>query len=582
MHRASNYDKFPIVRVGGGEYESWEGWLGILERLKAFSSLERCTISFECYPGVFEQKLAGALLEGLHPESLIVTSDLLKSPSEIEPFVTGVLGDDPVFGRMSSIEIGDFFDSAKLAGAQEQARSWKQGLLIIIGTGASLVAPEPDLLVYADLARWEIQQRQRRNEIGNLGAENQQESPGLKYKRAFFLDWRAADHLKKSLLEKIDFWLDTNGDIPKLVTGRAVREGLRQVSRRPFRVVPYFDPGPWGGHWMEEVCGLEKGTPNYAWCFDCVPEENSLLLSFGRTSIEIPAMNLTLLCPRELLGDAVLSRFGTEFPIRFDFLDTMGGGNLSLQVHPKTRFIREHFGMQYTQDESYYLLDAGDDGSVYLGLESHIDQEAMTRELKLAQDDGVAFRAEKYVNRFPATKHDHFLIPAGTIHCSGKNSMVLEISATPYIFTFKLWDWDRLGLNGQPRPIHIDYGLANIDWSRETEWVRKNLINRIERLGEGPGWREERTGLHELEFIETRRHWFTGSTPHNTQGTVNVLNLVEGEEVVVESPTGAFDPFVVHYVETFIVPASVGEYSISPTGQSFGKRCGTIKAFVRS
>ncbi len=582
MHRASNYDKFPIVRVSGGEYESWEGWLGILERLKAFSSLERCTISFECYPGVFEQKLAGALLEGLHPESLMVTSDLLKSPTEIELIVTGVLGDDPVFGRMSSIEIGDFFDSAKLAGAQEQARSWKQGLLIIIGTGASLVAPEPDLLVYADLARWEIQQRQRRNEIGNLGAENQQESPGLKYKRAFFLDWRAADHLKKSLLEKIDFWLDTNGDIPKLVTGRAVREGLRQVSRRPFRVVPYFDPGPWGGHWMEEVCGLEKGTPNYAWCFDCVPEENSLLLSFGRTSIEIPAMNLTLLCPRELLGDAVLSRFGTEFPIRFDFLDTMGGGNLSLQVHPKTRFIREHFGMQYTQDESYYLLDAGDDGSVYLGLESHIDQEAMTRELKLAQDDGVAFRAEKYVNRFPATKHDHFLIPAGTIHCSGKNSMVLEISATPYIFTFKLWDWDRLGLNGQPRPIHIDYGLANIDWSRETEWVRKNLINRIERLGEGPGWREERTGLHELEFIETRRHWFTGSTPHNTQGTVNVLNLVEGEEVVVESPTGAFDPFVVHYVETFIVPASVGEYSISPTGQSFGKRCGTIKAFVRS
>ncbi len=582
MHRASNYDKFPIVRVGGCEYESWEGWLGILERLKAFSSLQRCTICFECYPRVFEQKLAGALLEGLHPGSLIVTSDLLKSPIEIEPIVTGVLGDDPVFGRMSSIEIKDFFDSAKLAGAQEQARSWKQGLLIIIGTGASLVAPEPDLLVYADLARWEIQQRQRRNEIGNLGAENQQESPGLKYKRAFFLDWRAADHLKKSLLEKIDFWLDTNGDIPKLVTGRAVREGLRQVSRRPFRVVPYFDPGPWGGHWMEEVCGLEKGTPNYAWCFDCVPEENSLLLSFGRTSIEIPAMNLTLLCPRELLGDAVLSRFGTEFPIRFDFLDTMGGGNLSLQVHPKTRFIREHFGMQYTQDESYYLLDAGDDGSVYLGLETDINREAMIRELKLAQDDGVTFRAEKYVNRFPATKHDHFLIPAGTIHCSGKNSMVLEISATPYIFTFKLWDWDRLGLNGQPRPIHIDYGLANIDWSRETEWVRKNLINRIERLGEGPGWREERTGLHELEFIETRRHWFTGSTPHNTQGTVNVLNLVEGEEVVVESPTGAFDPFVVHYVETFIVPASVGEYSISPTGQSFGKRCGTIKAFVRS
>jgi mannose-6-phosphate isomerase class I len=260
----------------------------------------------------------------------------------------------------------------------------------------------------------------------------------------------------------------------------------------------------------------------------------------------------------------------------------MGGGNLSLQVHPKTQFIREHFGMQYTQDESYYLLDAGDDASVYLGLKTHTDRKAMIRELKTAQDGGVSFISERYVNRFSARKHDHFLIPAGTIHCSGRNSMVLEISATPYIFTFKLWDWGRLGLDGMPRPIHLEHGLANIVWNRDTEWVGKNLINRIESTGEGPGWREERTGLHELEFIETRRHWFTSPTPHDTLDTVNVLNLVEGEEAIVESPTGAFDPFVVHYAETFIVPAAVGEYRISPIGSSIGKTCATIKAFVRN
>jgi mannose-6-phosphate isomerase class I len=506
----------------------------------------------------------------------------MKSPSEIEPLVSSVLGDDPVFGRMNSLEIEDFFDSGKLTSAREKVKNWKHGLLVIVGTGASLLSEEPNLLVYADLARWEIQQRQRRNAVGNLGADNLQESPGQKYKRAFFVDWRAADHLKKSLLRKIDFWLDTNGDIPKLVTGRAVRDGLKQIARRPFRVVPYFDPGPWGGHWMEAVCGLPAGVPNYAWCFDCVPEENSLMLSFGGTCLEIPAMNLTLLYPRELLGDAVFSRFGAEFPIRFDLLDTMGGGNLSLQVHPKTQFIREQFGMQYTQDESYYLLDAGENGSVYLGTRSQINRNAMTRELKEAQTNDHPFRAENYVNKFPAKKHDHFLIPAGTIHCSGKNTMVLEVSATPYIFTFKLWDWDRLGMNGLPRPIHLEHGLTNIVWNRDTEWVRKNLINRIEPVREGPGWREERTGLHELEFIETRRHWFTSSTPHETLDTVNVLNLVEGEEAIVESTTGAFDPFVVHYAETFIVPAAVGEYRISPIGRSFGKQCGTIKAFVRS
>jgi hypothetical protein len=260
----------------------------------------------------------------------------------------------------------------------------------------------------------------------------------------------------------------------------------------------------------------------------------------------------------------------------------MGGGNLSLQVHPKTEYIRREFGMNYTQDESYYLLDAGADGSVYLGLKPSVDAEAMIRDLRLAQNGGPQFRAAEYVNQFPARKHDHFLIPAGTVHCSGKNSMVLEISATPYIFTFKLWDWGRLGLDGLPRPIHIDRGRANIVWSRDTAWVQRNLINRIEPIGDGPAWREERTGLHELQFIETRRHWFTGPTPHDTSGTVNVINLVEGMEATVESPNGTFDPFIVHYAETFIVPASVGKYTIRPSGDSLGQRCGTIKAFVRS
>jgi mannose-6-phosphate isomerase class I len=238
--------------------------------------------------------------------------------------------------------------------------------------------------------------------------------------------------------------------------------------------------------------------------------------------------------------------------------------------------------MNYTQDESYYVLDAEEDGSVYLGLKTGIDREAMVRELWLAQQGGPPFRAENYVNKFPAKKHDHFLIPAETIHCSGKNSMVLEISATPYIFTFKLWDWGRLGLNGVPRPIHLDHGIANIAWERQAEWVRNNLVNRVESIGKGVGWTEERTGLHELEFIETRRNWFTEKTTHNTRGTVNVLNLVEGREATVESPTDAFDPFIVHYAETFIVPGVVGAYTIRPSGESQALRCGTIKAFVRS
>jgi mannose-6-phosphate isomerase class I len=333
---------------------------------------------------------------------------------------------------------------------------------------------------------------------------------------------------------------------------------------------------------MKEVCDLPGGVPNYAWCFDCVPEENSLLLGFGDLRVEIPSVDLVFTHPRELLGEAVHARFGTEFPIRFDFLDTVEGGNLSLQVHPLTEYIQDQFKMHYTQDESYYLLDAKEDAVVYLGLKEGIDSDAMINDLELAQRGEQSFPHERYVNQWPAKKHDHFLIPAGTIHCSGRNSMVLEISATPYIFTFKLWDWGRMGLDNKPRPIHIRHGVANIQWDRTTEWVRCNLINRVEMVGSGAAWKEEKTGLQEREFIETRRHWFTGKVPHDTRGGVNVLNLVEGDEVIVESPSNAFAPFAIHYAETFIVPAAVGAYTIRPTGRSYGKECATNKAFVRT
>lgn len=582
MPQHSNYDKHPCVPVSSSASETWTGWPAVLERLRALTCRKDSVLCVECYPGAFERTITKAFEEGLEPAAVIFTGDLFKPASDVDAMLKDILGHDPVFGRMNTLELTDFFDEAKLAKAQEKVKAWRDGLLLVIGTGAALVSSKLGTLVYADMARWEIQGRQRRNEVGNLGAENLTESASLKYKRAFFVDWRAADRLKRKLLPRIDFLLDTNGSVPKLVGGNAIREGLRKAALRPFRVVPYFDPGPWGGHWMEEVCDLPKDESNHAWCFDCVPEENSLLLGFGETQVQVPAIDLTFLYAHELLGQDIYSRFGAEFPIRFDFLDTMGGGNLSLQVHPRTEYIRQHFGVNYTQDESYYLLDAGNDGSVYLGLKPGIDSASMIRELRAAQEGGPAFCAEKYVNQFPARKHDHFLIPAGTIHCSGRNGMVLEISATPYIFTFKLWDWGRLGLNGLPRPIHIDHGAANIAWCRDTEWVKKNLINRIEPVAAGQGWREERTGLHEFEFIETRRHWFAGVTPHDTNGTVNVLNLVEGREASVESPSGAFEPFVVHYAETFILPASVGPYTIRPCGEAEGTRCGTVKAFVRS
>jgi mannose-6-phosphate isomerase class I len=491
--------------------------------------------------------------------------------------------DDRLFGYLTRLNIEDYFDNRKL----EETRlkiSKCSGTVLIIGSGAAAIAEKYNLLIYADMARWEIQLRMRKHLIGSIGIDNKNiDDWMLLYKQGYFVDWRVCDRLKKRLMNKWDYVLDTNNStLPKLVEGEAVREGLQQTLNRPFSVVPFFDPGPWGGQWMKKTCDLDKSIENFAWCFNCVPEENSLLLKFGESIIEIPSINLVFFSPQKLLGDSVHARFGDEFPIRFDYLDTMDGGNLSLQVHPLTEYIQEKFGMHYTQDESYYIMDAREDAKVFLGLKEKVDPKKMIDELTEAQETGINFDAQKHIQSWSIKKHDHYLIPAGTVHCSGKDSVVLEISATPYIFTFKLWDWGRLGLDGRPRPINIEHGKNVIQWDRTESWTRKNLVNQIIKIAEGDGWYEEKTGLHEREFIETRRHWFSKKVVHNTNGGVNVLNLVEGEEIIVESSANLFEAFIVHYAETFIVPACVGEFRISPYGESTGKTCATIKAFVRT
>ena len=579
--RKSNYDKQPATLVEGN---IWQGWDAIRQEINNRSTVaagkNRCVIVVECYQGVHHEELWSEL-KALNVDHAFNTSAIFKTVDEVKQMTYPYITDDRLFGFRANFSMADFLDVQKLQNLRNELAGLS-GVVLVYGHGAAVVAPDADLLIYADMPRWEIQMRSRKHEVCGLGVDNYAEAPSYHYKRGYFVDWNVCDKLKKQLLPIAALWLDTTlAGQPKMITGDTLRKGLEKTAHQPFRVVPFFDPAPWGGHWMKDVCDLDRSVDNYGWCFDCVPEENSLYFKVQDVLFEMPSNNLVFFKTRDLLGGPVEARFGQDFPIRFDFLDTIGGGNLSLQVHPTTQYIRDTFGIYYTQDESYNLLDAEEGATVYLGLKTDVNSKEMIDALNESQETGKPFDAEKYVNRWPAKKHDHYLIPGGTIHCSGAGAMVLEISSTPSIFTFKLWDWGRLGLDGLPRPINIGHGSKVIQWERQTDFARKYLVNHVEQVAQGDGWREERTGLHENEFIETRRHWFTGTVSHNTNGGVNVFNLVEGEEAVVESPTGAFEPFVVHYAETFIIPASVGGYTIRPYGKSEGQQCGTIKAYVR-
>ena len=599
----SSYQKYPSTYVKTHDGELLAGYDAIISWIRQeYESSEKSDflIAIDTYPGVCDDEVLEAL-KGLSCSRLFNMRTVFRGEEELAEQLKYHLTDDRVFGRMFFGDLEDLMDPGRLAKMREDVKT-AEGLCIVYGFGAFLAAPPaqghaglpigatgavetinircPDLCLYLDMARWEIQLRYRRG-MPNYNCTNFDEDILRKFKRGYFIEWRVADKHKMRWFDQVDYFIDTNcAGQPKMVPGPAVRDALRGLTERPFRTVPYFDPGVWGGQWMKEVCGLDKSKPNYAWSFDGVPEENSLLLDFGSGIFELPAMDLVLAYPRQLLGEKVYSRFGAEFPIRFDFLDTIGGQNLSLQVHPVTDYIRRQFGMAYTQDESYYILDAAEEASVYLGLRQDADPGQMFAELERANRGECLFDAEKYVNRFPARKHDHFLIPAGTCHGAGSGTMVLEISATPYIFTFKLWDWGRLGLDGKPRPVHLEHGRQVLRADRKYEWVKKNLVNAVHIVNDNDDYTEEHTGLHELEFIETRRYTIRGKADLDTEGSVNMLNLVEGSAAVIESPAGGFEPYTVHYAETFILPAKAGPFTIRPANKD--ETIIVIRAYVRT
>ncbi|SDD72384.1 class I mannose-6-phosphate isomerase [Niabella drilacis] len=571
-----NYDKKPCIRVSG---QAFEGWDAILNRIRKDPGSGKIVV-VDCYTGICYEELL-TQLKTLPHSLLVLTPHLFRDEDAIlamtKPFVT----DDPLFGYMTKLRIADYFDTEKLQVAREQITR-HEGTVLVLGCGAGAVV-EGDLVIYADMPRWELQQRMRKKTVQGLGVSDGDKPFATQYKRGLFNDWKVLDQHKQTLYDKVHYWLDTtNAGAPVLIDRNTFLSGMAKAAGSPFRVVPFFDPAPWGGQWMKEAFGLDPDAVNYGWCFDCVPEENSLLFCINETLFETPAINLVFIQSKALLGERVLARFGKEFPIRFDFLDTMDGGNLSLQVHPTRAFAQEHFGIAYTQDESYYLLDAKEDAFVYLGMKTGADPGQMLQELDAAQSgSGRPFDADRYVNKIPAKKHDHFLIPAGTVHCSGKDAMVLEISATPFLYTFKLWDWDRLGLDGLPRPINISRGREVINAEADAGFAARELINRFEVVQAGKGWVQERTGLHESQFIETFRHTFQTAVVHYTNGSVNVLNLVEGDAVIVEGLQHEFEPLVVHYAETFIIPAAVTAYSVRPYGAGPGATCVTMKACIK-
>ncbi|RDC56012.1 hypothetical protein DU508_13850 [Pedobacter chinensis] len=570
INKPDSYDIYPYHSLG--DHKIYHGFFELCQFIT-----EQKTVVIDGYIGVYWNRVVNALSQELAllglQVNIIDASLFLKNEEVIDEMVDPFMGQkDSVWGKRTNLELSDFYELDVLKNVQIDPQ---YDINIIIGCGASL-AQWDGTLIYIDLPKNELQHRMSAGSICNLGKSQPQEQMEM-YKRFYFVDWVVLNRHKENLIPRIEVFVDSQWeDEINWAHAADIHDGLQKISTSVFRVRPWFAPGAWGGQWMKHhIPQLDQNEINYAWSFELIVPENGIVFESNGLLLEVSFDILMFTNNRNVLGRHA-EQFGNEFPIRFDFLDTFDGGNLSIQCHPSLEYIRKEFGEQITQDETYYILDCKDDASVYLGFQENIDSNHFRKVLENSNLDGQEIAIEEFVQVHKAKKHDLFLIPNGTIHSAGAQNLVLEISATPYIFTFKMYDWLRLDLNGKPRPINIDHAFKNLDFTRKGQKVQEELISKPYILSESDGVVCYHLPTHAEHFYDVYRLEFDVQVDLSTDDICHVLMLVEGSSITVITKHGTVMQF--SFAETFVIPAAAESYRIINNGS---QRAKVIKAFLK-
>ncbi len=565
------YDIYPAFEIGENKIAA--GYEKIVDYI-----IENKTIVLDGYLGVFWENIIGKISRSLAEKGenalFFDFKTALKPEEEIEEMIAGNMGkSDSIFGKRCNKKLIDFFEINKINSYKPDKSS---KINVLYGCGSAL-SDWNAAIIYFDVPKNEIQFRMRASKIMNLGARKTFD-PKIMYKRFYFVDWVVLNSHKLEIKEQINLFVDAQDtDVPLSMTSLDLREGLNEMSRNYFRVRPWFEPGVWGGTWIKnKIHGLSQDVPNYAWSFEMIVPENGIMFKSNNLLFEISFDFLMFNEAENILGNA-FPVFGYEFPIRFDFLDTFDGGNLSIQCHPRPEYIKEAFGENFTQDETYYILDTKENACVYLGFHDNIDSEEFKLSLEKSYQTKSAIEITKYIQSLPAQKHDLFLIPNGTVHGSGKNNLVLEISSTPYIFTFKMYDWLRLDIDGQPRPINIDHAFKNLYFDRKGKRIQDEFISHPDLLQKGKDFEIFNLPTHPNHFYQVERIEFDGIVDCKTNNNCHVCMLVQGDWLILETENGYRQVF--NYAETFVIPAAALSYKLINQNNAKLK---LVRAFVKN
>lgn len=219
----------------------------------------------------------------------------------------------------------------------------------------------------------------------------------------------------------------------------------------PLVFEPYLRPMVWGGRQLGEVFGKKlppAGTYGESWEVSAHPLHVSRVAEgeLQGTTLDELGRNLG----NELFGLPL----GQPFPLLIKLLDCRD--LLSIQVHPSDelapRLSRESSG----KTEAWIVLDVAPSGRIFAGLKAGVGQADVERHLQTGT-------LEECLHAFRPRVGDCVFLPAGTVHAVGGGVVMAEVQQSSDA-TFRLYDWNRLGTDGQPRPLHIREALAAIDW----------------------------------------------------------------------------------------------------------------------
>jgi mannose-6-phosphate isomerase len=224
----------------------------------------------------------------------------------------------------------------------------------------------------------------------------------------------------------------------------------------PLRFEPVFRSYIWGGRRLGDVLGKPIGDlPRYAESWEVVDHgEDQSVVANG------PLAGWTL---NRLVRELGAEIFGTNrsqvdgdgFPLLLKYLDC--NRVLSVQVHPDDVYGQTMNPPDRGKTEAWYVIDAEPGSIIYAGLAEGVDRETFGTAIRTG-------RVADVLNQIEAKAGQCIFIPAGTVHALGAGILVAEIQQSSDT-TFRIFDWDRVGDDGHPRPLHIDQALAVTNYS---------------------------------------------------------------------------------------------------------------------